>query len=113
MVGHSAIRRNVMGPAASSDEATEAQLEEMCRILDESLSAGGFGFSTATAPTHRDGDGCLTPPNFASAQEFIDLSAVSSYTGTSLEFIARFSQQGFDDADRTSWRECPRRPPRP
>jgi len=90
-----------MGPAASSNEANEAQLEEMCRVLDESLSAGGFGFSTATAPTHRDGDGCLTPPNFASAREFIALSAVCKrYPGTSLEFIARSSQAGFDEADR-------------
>ena len=101
MVGHSAIRRNVMGPAASSDEANEAQVEEMCRILDEALSAGGFGFSTATAPTHRDGDGWPTPPNFASANEFIALSEVCKrHPGTSLEFIARSSQAGFDEADR-------------
>jgi N-acyl-D-aspartate/D-glutamate deacylase len=101
MVGHSAIRRNVMGPAASSDEATEGQLEEMCRILDEALSVGGFGFSTATAPTHRDGDGCPTPPNFANAQEFVALSEVcNTHPGTSLEFIARSSQAGFDDDDK-------------
>jgi N-acyl-D-aspartate/D-glutamate deacylase len=100
MVGHSAIRRHVMGPAASADGATEEQLSEMCRILDEALSVGGFGFSTATAPTHRDGDGCLTPPNFATAEEFIALSQVCQrHPGTALEFIARTSQQGFDDAD--------------
>jgi N-acyl-D-aspartate/D-glutamate deacylase len=100
MVGHSAIRRHVMGPAASADHATGEQLEDMCRILDEALSVGGFGFSTATAPTHRDGDGCLTPPNFATAQEFIALSQVcGKYPGTALEFIARTSQQGFDEAD--------------
>ena len=101
MVGHSAIRRHVMGPAASSDEATESQLAEMCSILDEALAHGGFGFSTATAPTHRDGDGCLTPPNFASDREFIALSQVCRrHPGTSLEFIARTSQQGFDLKDR-------------
>lgn len=101
MVGHSAIRRHVMGSAASSDEATESQLEAMCTILDEALSVGGFGFSSATAPTQRDGDGCLTPPNFASAQEFITLSQVCArHPGTALEFIARTSQQGFDDAER-------------
>jgi len=100
MVGHSAIRRHVMGSAASADGATEDQLSEMCRILDEALSVGGFGFSTATAPTHRDGDGCLTPPNFATAQEFIALAQVCrNYPGTALEFIARTSQQGFDEAD--------------
>jgi N-acyl-D-aspartate/D-glutamate deacylase len=100
MVGHSAIRRHVMGPAASADGATEEQLSTMCRILDEALSVGGFGFSTATAPTHRDGDGCLTPPNFASATEFIALSQICrNHPGTALEFIARTSQQGFDEAD--------------
>ena len=76
------------------------QLEEMCRILDEALSVGGFGFSTATAPTHRDGDGRPTPPNFASAEEFVALSRVCQrHPGTALEFIARSSQQGFDETD--------------
>ena len=101
MVGHSAIRRHVMSEAASSEAASQDQLAAMCRILDEALSAGGFGFSTATAPTQRDGDGRPTPPNFAAAEEFIALSEVCSrHPGTSLEFIARSSQQGFDDADR-------------
>lgn len=101
MVGHSAIRRHVMGEAASSDPASDAQLEEMCRILDDALGSGGFGFSTATAPTHRDGEGRPTPPNFATDDEFVALCRVCrDHAGTSLEFIARSSQLGFDDADR-------------
>ena len=101
MVGHSAIRRHVMGDAASAETANEGQLAEMCLILDEALAHGGFGFSTATAPTHLDGDGRPTPPNFASVSEFVALSAVCArHEGTSLEFIARTSQKGFDQADR-------------
>jgi N-acyl-D-aspartate/D-glutamate deacylase len=101
MVGHSAIRRHVMGEAASSETASDGQLAEMCLILDDALAHGGFGFSTATAPTHLDGDGRPTPPNFASVSEFVALSAVCAHhEGTSLEFIARTSQKGFDQADR-------------
>jgi N-acyl-D-aspartate/D-glutamate deacylase len=101
MVGHSAIRRHVMGEAASSEKASEPQLAEMCELLDQALLVGGFGLSTATAPTHRDGDGRPTPPNFASDHEFIELSRICrNHAGTSLEFIARTSQQGFDEADR-------------
>jgi N-acyl-D-aspartate/D-glutamate deacylase len=101
MVGHSALRRHAMGPRASTAAATDEQLDAMCGVLAEALSAGGFGFSTATAPTHRDGDGCPSPPNFAEAREFVELSRVcGSREGTSLEFIARTSQQGFDEDDR-------------
>ncbi len=100
MVGHSAIRRHVMGEAASSRAATEGELAEMSGMLEEALSSGGFGLSTATAPTHLDGDGRPTPPNFASPDEFVTLSGVCrDHAGTSLEFIARSSQQGFDEAD--------------
>jgi N-acyl-D-aspartate/D-glutamate deacylase len=101
MVGHSAIRRHVLGEAASSRPADGDELDQMSHILDEALNAGGFGFSTATAPTHRDGAGRPTPPNFASPEEFVELSRVCGrHRGTSLEFIARTSQEGFDDADR-------------
>jgi N-acyl-D-aspartate/D-glutamate deacylase len=43
MVGHSAIRRAVMGPAASTDKASPAQIEAMRALLGSALAAGGFG----------------------------------------------------------------------
>lgn len=44
LVGHSTIRRHVMGYAAR--EATPAELEAMCRVLAEALEGGADGFSS-------------------------------------------------------------------
>src|SRR6476659_10822478 len=44
MVGHCALRRNVMGADAVGNEATPAQLDSMLELLHESIAAGGLGF---------------------------------------------------------------------
>ena len=46
LVGHCALRRNVMGTDAIGNEATPEQLAAMTRLLEESIAAGGLGFST-------------------------------------------------------------------
>ena len=100
LVGHSALRRAVMGAAASEREATPEELGRMCRLLDEALAAGGMGFSTANVSTQVDGDGRPTPPNFASYEEFVALAGVCSrHPGTSLEFIPNGFLAGFTDKD--------------
>ena len=65
LAGHSALRRHVMGPAASERGATADELAQMRAGLAEALAAGAMGFSSATAATHRDGAGVPTPPTFA------------------------------------------------
>ena len=88
MVGHSAIRRVVMGAAANERAATDDELERMTRLLRDGLDAGGFGFSTTTSDTHNDGDGCPVPSRFADTREFIELARVcGEYEGTSLELL--------------------------
>ncbi|HEY4377642.1 MAG TPA: amidohydrolase family protein, partial [Acidimicrobiales bacterium] len=57
LVGHCALRRYVMGADAVGQDASPEQVEEMCRVLGESLDAGGLGFSTTLSRTHSDGDG--------------------------------------------------------
>jgi N-acyl-D-aspartate/D-glutamate deacylase len=100
LVGHSAIRRAVMGEAASTAAATPEQLAAMRALLAECLAAGGLGFSTANAATQLDGDGRPTPPNFASREEFVGLAAVcGNYEGTSIEFIPDSFLRGFSDED--------------
>src|ERR1700686_2643319 len=45
MVGHCALRRNVMGTDSVGNEATPEQLDAITNLLHESLTAGGLGFS--------------------------------------------------------------------
>jgi N-acyl-D-aspartate/D-glutamate deacylase len=88
MVGHSAIRRVVMGEAANERAATDDELEQMIHLLRDGLEAGGFGFSTTTSDTHNDGDGNPVPSRFADRREFVELARVcGEYEGTSLELL--------------------------
>jgi N-acyl-D-aspartate/D-glutamate deacylase len=100
MVGHSAIRRAVMGPAASTDQADDDQMDAMRALLSEAIAAGGLGFSTANVTTQLDGDGRPTPPNAATRDELVGLAAVcGDHPGTSIEFIADSFLRGFSDED--------------
>jgi N-acyl-D-aspartate/D-glutamate deacylase len=100
MVGHSAIRRAVMGAGASSDAASPEQLDAMRALLSGAIAAGGLGFSTANVVTQVDGDGRPTPPNFATRDEFVGLSEVCGWhPGTSIEFIPGSFLRGFSDDD--------------
>lgn len=88
MVGHSALRRVVMGEKAVGHEADEQQIEAMVELLHESLRGGGLGFSSSVAPTHNDGEGQPVPSRHASREELIALAgALREHEGTSLEFL--------------------------
>ena len=88
MVGHSAIRRVVMGEESVTREAKPEELDAMQALLREGLDAGALGFSSSWARTHNDADGHMVPSRYASRDEIVDLCAtLAQYEGTSLEFI--------------------------
>ncbi|HEV8296877.1 MAG TPA: amidohydrolase family protein [Acidimicrobiales bacterium] len=88
MVGHSAIRRIVMGTDATARTATPDELEGMRRLLRDGLEAGALGFSSSWARTHNDADGKMVPSRYASHDEIVELARVlRAWPGTSLEFI--------------------------
>jgi N-acyl-D-aspartate/D-glutamate deacylase len=88
MVGHSAIRRTVMGERAVGHEATPAELAKMVKVLRESLAAGGLGFSSTISSTHNDHDGNPVPSRHASKEEMLTLARqCRDFDGTTLEFL--------------------------
>jgi N-acyl-D-aspartate/D-glutamate deacylase len=100
LVGHSALRRAVMREAAVGSSATPEQLKAMQSLLAESLEAGGLGFSSSQAFTHKDGDGEPVPSRHASGAELLALcETVRKHSGTSLEFITSGCLSGFSDVE--------------
>jgi N-acyl-D-aspartate/D-glutamate deacylase len=81
LVGHSALRCFVLGPAATERAATDGEIEAMRRLLGEALGAGALGFSTSQSPTHWGGDGKAVPSRLAEDGEVITLAAVLGEVG--------------------------------
>lgn len=75
MVGHSAVRRWVMGDEAHERQATGEEIEAIQGALRESIEAGALGLSFDRNPRHVGRDGRLLPSNVASLDE---LYAVAS-----------------------------------
>jgi N-acyl-D-aspartate/D-glutamate deacylase len=88
LVGHSAVRRVVMGERAVGCEATDDELARMVQLLRQSIREGGLGFSTSLAATHNDGAGEPVPSRHASRAELLALAgAIRDLPGTVLEAI--------------------------
>jgi N-acyl-D-aspartate/D-glutamate deacylase len=68
-VGHSAVRRWVMGDAAFEREATDDEIGEMAGIVSEAMAAGAAGFSSSHAPTHWDSANRPVPSRLSSLAE--------------------------------------------
>lgn len=99
MVGHSAIRRVVMGERAVGHAATPAELGEMQALLRRSLAEGGLGFSSTRSAAHNDADGRPVPSRHASLDELYALCRTTGeFPGTSLEMLPGTST--FSDLDK-------------
>jgi N-acyl-D-aspartate/D-glutamate deacylase len=98
LVGHCALRRQVMGEASVGNEATPEQIDEMKRLLHAAIEAGGLGFSTTQSYTHSDGNGQPVPSRWATADEVLQLAeVVGEHPGTTLEWVTDGCLKGFTD----------------
>ena len=68
-VGHSNIRRWVMGEDAQEREATDDEIAKMREIVAEAMQAGAAGFSSSHAPTHIDSFDRPIPSRLSSHEE--------------------------------------------
>jgi len=106
LIGHSGIRRYVMGEASSQRaEATPEELETMRRLVREGMLAGALGFSTA--PTGR-GD----PAGVAKDAERLALGSVLGELGTGIFQVSGGSPEGVVGTRRMA-RELSRQTGRP
>ncbi len=87
LVGHSTIRKLVMG-SAWQEQATPEQLRKMAEVVDQSVGSGALGFSSSWGASHSDHLGNLVPSRYASSDEVVTLASVlCDHSGTQLEFI--------------------------
>lgn len=88
LVGHSALRRVVMGERAVGHEANDEELVAMLALLGDSLAQGGLGFSSTRSAAHNDGEGQPVPSRHASVDELLALcGVVRDFPGTTLEML--------------------------
>jgi N-acyl-D-aspartate/D-glutamate deacylase len=100
-VGHSAVRRYVMGEAASERAATPAEIHAMQELVRQGMREGAVGFSTSQVEVHRAADGRPVPSNFAAPDEVIALCAVlAEFDRGAIEIIPRSFTEGYDKEDR-------------
>ena len=105
-VGHTAVRRYVMGKESSERSATEDEITRMRQVVRESLAAGAMGFTTSRVVTHWDGDGLPVPSRLATLEEyyallgelqninvgFVELAAGPDFNKLSEEGLARLAE---------------------
>ncbi len=100
LVGHSTLRRLVMGERAVGGTADELDMEAMEVALHAALVDGALGFSTSQVHTHNDGDGQPVPSRAATREEMERLAAaVRQHQGTTVELIVAGCLNGFTEED--------------
>ena len=80
-IGHSSLRRYVMGADGSEREATDAEIAEMRQLVREAMEAGAAGFSSSSVPTQVDGDDRPVPSRYASREELVALCEEAGLAG--------------------------------
>ena len=100
LVGHSTLRRLVMGERAVGGAASAEDVDAMEAALHAALEDGAMGFSTSQVHTHNDGDGNPVPSRAASRAEMERLAAaVRPHEGTTVELIVPGCLNGFTDEE--------------
>ena len=88
LVGHSTLRRYVMGDDANRRPASEAEIAELVDLVHASIKGGALGFSSSWSETHSDEDGVPVPSRWATREELVALAgAIKGHEGTVLEFL--------------------------
>jgi N-acyl-D-amino-acid deacylase len=74
-IAHGALRAFVMGErGAANESATDTDIAEMAKQVDEAMAAGALGFSTSRTPIHKSKSGELVPGTNADENELFGIA---------------------------------------
>lgn len=103
MVGHAAVRYQVMGDRSADEvHATPAEITAMCELVDEAMRGGALGFSSSRTLLHKVPDGRCVPGTWASAEEMLAIGDVLGRLGKGVYEVAPQFER--DTADYTKLR---------
>jgi len=99
-VGHSNLRRWVMGADASERAATDVEIADMRVLVADAMAAGAAGVSSSAAPTHFDIDNRPVPSRLAERDELAALAEeVGRACAGSIAFLPASAIGGLDEED--------------
>ncbi len=99
-VGHSNLRRWVMGADASDRAATPDEIDAMRTLVAEAMAAGAAGISSSAAPTHFDLDDRPVPSRVADRDEMAALAEEAGRAGAgSIAYLPASAIGGLDATD--------------
>jgi N-acyl-D-aspartate/D-glutamate deacylase len=99
-VGHSSVRRWVMGADATRRQASEDEVEQMRVLVREAMAAGAAGFSSSHVPTQVDGNDDPVPSRFSDLAELKTLVEEAGRAGGgSIAYLPKSVIGGLDAAD--------------
>ena len=98
-IGHSNLRRWVMGEDATERAATPEEIDAMRALVAEAMEAGAAGISSSAAPTHLDIHGVPVPSRIATRDEMAALAEEVGKAGAGSIGYLPFSAIGGIDAE--------------
>ncbi len=100
LLGHSALRRFVLGEEANRRASTPEELERIRAVLGDAIAAGALGLSTDVSSVHSDGNGDPVPAKGADEAEILALcEETGRWPGTHLEGIFDGASDGFGERE--------------
>jgi N-acyl-D-aspartate/D-glutamate deacylase len=100
-VGHSNLRRWVMGEACYTRSATPSEIAQMVTLLGDAMQAGAAGFSSSASPTQLDIHGRPVPSRLSDEAELSALvTEVGRHKSGSISYLPKTVQAGLDENDR-------------
>ena len=100
-IGHTAVRRYVMGEASIERAATADEIQQMQRVVREAMGAGAAGFTTSLSPIHQGWYGEPLPSSQSTYEELSRLAGAVGESGVgSIGILPRTVLQGVTPDER-------------